>query len=97
MSLETLLPGREVQSSDFLYLKVLSNDELLNTHWLELSSTERISIEPNGLEIDFYDLFEKNSEKKLKKMQGQTLLIVSVFYGFKPWLDLLRISKNEFW
>lgn len=47
-----------------------------------------------NLKIDFYDLFEKNIDKKLKNMQGQILLIVSVFYGFKPWLDLSKISKK---
>jgi hypothetical protein len=47
-----------------------------------------------NLEIDFYDLFEKNLEKKLKEMKGKVLLIVSVFYGFKPWLDLNKISKK---
>ena len=27
-------------------------------------------------------------------MEGKVLLIVSVFYGFKPWLDLIKISKK---
>ena len=47
-----------------------------------------------NLKIDFYDLFEKNIEKKLQKMSGQILLIVSVFYGFQPWLNLLKISRK---
>ena len=46
------------------------------------------------LKIDFYDLFEKNIEKRLNKMEGKVLLIVSVFYGFKPWLDLIKLSKK---
>lgn len=47
-----------------------------------------------NLKIGFYDLFEKNIDKKLNKMEGKVLLIVSVFYGFKPWLDLIKISKK---
>ena len=47
-----------------------------------------------NLKINFYDLFEKDIEKKLSEMKGNVLLIVSVFYGFKPWLDLDKISKK---
>lgn len=46
------------------------------------------------LKVDFYDLFEKSIFKKLTKKKGKTLLIIPIFYGFKPWIDYLKLEKK---
>jgi hypothetical protein len=48
------------------------------------------------LKFSFYDLFEqdKDIEKRIKKIDGKILLIVSVFYGFKTWINYSKIEKN---
>ncbi len=46
------------------------------------------------LKINFYDLFEKKIQKKIQSMEGKVLLIVPVFYGFRPWIDIEKISKK---
>ena len=44
LSFEAVLPGREIQPTDFLYLVVYSDGEVINTHWLEIASTERDNV-----------------------------------------------------
>ena len=46
------------------------------------------------LKVDFYDLFEKSIFKKLTQKKGKTLLIIPIFYGFKPWIDYLNLEKK---
>jgi len=47
-----------------------------------------------NLKVKFYDLFEKNIFNKLNKIKGETLLILPIFYGFKPWLDYIALEKK---
>ena len=46
------------------------------------------------LKIYFFDMYQKGVEKILKKLTGNILLIVPVFYGFKPWINYLKISEK---
>ena len=46
------------------------------------------------LRINFYDLFDRKIEKKIENMNGRVLLIVPVFYGFKPWIEITKITKK---
>lgn len=46
------------------------------------------------LKINFFDMYQENIEKIIKKLPGNILLIVPVFYGFKPWINYYKISKK---
>ena len=46
------------------------------------------------LKIYFFDMYQKAIEKILKKITGNILLIVPVFYGFQPWINYLKISEK---
>lgn len=47
------------------------------------------------LKIGFYDLYEKSLEKKIQMLDGKVLVIIPVFYGFKPWIDYISL-QNKF-
>lgn len=47
-----------------------------------------------NLKVYFYDLFQKNLEREIKNTKGRLLIIISVFYGFKPWIDYKKIQKK---
>tara|TARA_X000000950_G_C13900420_1_gene654663 strand:- start:2274 stop:3317 length:1044 start_codon:yes stop_codon:yes gene_type:complete len=47
-----------------------------------------------NLKVDFYDLFEKNIINKLNRNNGETLLIVPIFYGFKPWINYIALGQK---
>ena len=46
------------------------------------------------LKVHFYDLFQKNLDDEINKTKGKLLIIVSVFYGFKPWINYKKIQKK---
>ncbi len=46
------------------------------------------------LKISFFDLFEKKIEEKILKLEGRVLVIIPVFYGFKPWIDYKKLEKK---
>ena len=47
------------------------------------------------LKVGFYDLFEKTLEKKIQMLSGKVLIIIPVFYGFKPWINYISL-QNKF-
>lgn len=56
-SWEGTLGKRVVRDGDYMYLKILSGETLLDTQWLRIGNTESINVENDGeVVIDWYDL-----------------------------------------
>ena len=39
--------------------------------------------------------YEKSLGKKIQMLDGKVLVIIPVFYGFKPWIDYISL-QNKF-
>ena len=46
------------------------------------------------LKIYFYDMFESNLEKKIKNIKDKVLVIIPIFYGFKPWINYIKLGQK---
>ena len=56
LSVETVLPSREVRAGDWMYIKIFSGGEQIEGKWEHIQNSEYINILDSTLNIDFYDL-----------------------------------------
>ena len=47
-----------------------------------------------GLEVGFFDMGQENIDGLVSSLPGRCLVIVPVFYGFKPWIDYQAVAKR---
>ena len=46
------------------------------------------------LNVSFYDLFQKSLDEEINMLNGKTLIIMPIFYGFKPWIDYKKLANK---
>ena len=47
-----------------------------------------------GLKVGFFDFGQEDLEELVKSLPGRCLVIVPVFYGFKPWIEYQSLAKK---
>jgi len=47
-----------------------------------------------GLKVGFFDFGQENIDGVIESLPGKCLVIVPVFYGFKPWIDYQAVAKK---